>query len=121
MTKLPLPADYQWLGALKVPIGGVKLRLVRVKVPKNRTVAMASTETNIHMPFTSANWTVMLMFLIQKEGLLSGTPTICRMWYVLASTQMSPRSRPFSLRFGMICSTYSGTAPKLCSRRKTKL
>jgi len=70
-------------------------------MPRNRTAAMASTETAIHIPFTAANCTVMWRFLIQKEGVLSGIPMICLMRYVLASTQMSPSNSPFSLRLGL--------------------
>jgi hypothetical protein len=82
--------------------GGAKSRPVRVYMPRKRTLAIASTETGIHKPLTAANWTVMWRSLIQTEGFLTGTPTICRVLYVSASTQISPRSRPFSLRFGMM-------------------
>jgi hypothetical protein len=39
-------------------------------MPRNRTVAMASTEKGIHMPFTAANCTVMWWSLIQRGRLL---------------------------------------------------
>ena len=41
--------------------------------------------------------------MIHKEGLFAGTPSILRIRNVLASTQICPRTRPLSLRFGMMC------------------
>jgi hypothetical protein len=63
-----------------------------------RTVATASMETDIHIPFTSANCRVMWVSLIQIEGLLASTPSILRIRNIFASTQMCPSIRPFSLR-----------------------
>ena len=60
------------------------------------------------------------MFLIQKEGFLAGTPSIRRIRKVLASTQICPRKRYLSFRFGTIRKTYSGTRPKFSCLRKTK-
>ena len=43
------------------------------------------------------------------------------MRYVLASTQMSPSSSPFSLRLGVMCSTYSGSDTKVLLAQKDEV
>src|ERR1700732_1433882 len=50
------------------------LRPASVYSPKKRIVAIASKETGTHIPFSCANCIVRCRVVIQKEGLLAGTP-----------------------------------------------
>src|SRR5437588_11241992 len=120
MTDNALVMAQAYFGAVDRDSEDRIVRPASVYCPNKRTAAIASKVTGTHIPPSCANCKVIWMFLSQKEGLLTGTPSIRRTRKVLASTQICPRKRFLSFLFGRVPKTYSGTLPKFSRLRKTK-